>query len=146
MKITHKTASRILWYESIGFLMLIALFVDWMNFTDTWHESAVESLAVLGVWLVVYYFTKRLVSRLYYLEGFLPVCAWCKKIKLMMTDGFRWRTIFPRDLTPKPPTACVPLVRVRSGTRRGWAEKTEFGKTNAAGDRLGRALTASLCA
>jgi hypothetical protein len=24
-------------------------------------------------------FTKRIVSRLYYLEGFLRVCAWCKK-------------------------------------------------------------------
>jgi hypothetical protein len=100
MKITRQTASRILWYESAGFLMLIAL--SWMDeFHESWHESAVESLAVLGVWLVVFYFTKRLVARLYYLEGFLPVCAWCKKIhheeqwvplEKYFSDGFHTET------------------------------------------------------
>jgi hypothetical protein len=81
MKITHKSASRILWYESAGFLMLILL--SWLDeFHATWHESAVESAAVLAVWSIVFYFTRRLVSRLYYLERFLRVCAWCRKINL----------------------------------------------------------------
>jgi hypothetical protein len=85
MKITHKAASRILWYESAGFLLLILL--SWLDeYHASWHESAVESLAVLGVWLVVFCFTRRLVSRLYDLEGFLQVCAWCRKIN----DGEQW--------------------------------------------------------
>ncbi len=79
MKITHKTASRILWYESAGFLLLMAL--SWLDeYHESWHESAVECAAVLCVWAIVHFFTKRLVSRLYYLEGFLRVCSWCRKI------------------------------------------------------------------
>ena len=80
--------------------MLILL--SWLDeFHESWHESAIESLAVLGVWLVVFYFTRRLVSRLYYLEGFLPVCAWCKKIhykeqwgplEKYFSEGFRTET------------------------------------------------------
>jgi hypothetical protein len=32
------------------------------------------------VWLVVIILTKRLMRRLFYLDGFLRVCAWCRKI------------------------------------------------------------------
>ena len=79
MKTTRRMASRVLWYESAGFLLLIAL--SWMDeYHESWRESAVESGAVLGVWIIVYFFTRRLVSRLYYLERFLRVCSWCKKI------------------------------------------------------------------
>ena len=80
--------------------MLILL--SWLDeFHESWHESAVESLAVLVVWLVVFHLTRRLVSRLYYLEGFLPVCAWCKKIhhkeewvplEKYFSEGFRTET------------------------------------------------------
>jgi hypothetical protein len=117
MKITRKTASNILWYESAGFLMLILL--SWLDeFHESWHESAVESLAVLGVWLVVFYFTRRLVSRLYYLEGFLPVCAWCKKInheeqwvplEKYFSDGFHTETT--HGMCPE----CARKVRKKAG-------------------------------
>jgi len=81
--------------------MLILL--SWLDeFHVSWRESAVESAAVLGVWLVVFYFTKRLVSRLYYLEGFLQICAWCRKInrgeeqwvplEKYFSDGFHTET------------------------------------------------------
>jgi hypothetical protein len=75
MKISRKLASRILWYQSAGFLLLILL-----AWADKFHSSWSESVAVLGVWIVVFSFTKRLVSRSYYPNGFLRVCSWCRKI------------------------------------------------------------------
>ncbi len=87
---TH--VSRILWYEGIGFLVIIVL--SWINelsdlphlvgsiqYVPNWRESALETLIVLLVAVPVMILTKRLVSRLYYLEGFLRVCAWCKKLE-----------------------------------------------------------------
>jgi hypothetical protein len=86
---TH--VSRILLYEVIGFLMIIAL--SWINeltnlprlvggvhYVSNWRESALESLIVSLAAIPVMILTKRLVSRLYHLEGFLRVCAWCKKL------------------------------------------------------------------
>jgi len=47
---------------------------------SNWPEAAMESTALLIVWGVVIVFTKRLMRRLFYLDGFLRVCAWCRKI------------------------------------------------------------------
>jgi hypothetical protein len=89
--INQTKARRILWGESLGFLFLIAL--SWLNELISlphllfgggphanWHEAALESFFLLTVWFAVFSFTKRLLARLYYLEGFLRVCAWCRKI------------------------------------------------------------------
>ena len=86
---TH--VSRILVYEGIGFLVIIIL--SWIDvltnlprsigafhFTYSWQESVLETLTVLLVAIPVMILTRRIVSRLYYLEGFLRVCAWCKKL------------------------------------------------------------------
>jgi hypothetical protein len=90
--ITQTHVSRILWYEAIGFLAIIVL--SWVNelsdlphivsgvkYIPNWRESALETQIVLLVAIPVMVFTKRLVSRLYYLEGFLRVCSWCKKLE-----------------------------------------------------------------
>ena len=45
-----------------------------------WREAAIETLLVVVVWVAVHVVTKRLLARLHYLEGFLRVCAWCRKI------------------------------------------------------------------
>jgi hypothetical protein len=75
----RKMATSVLWCEAAGFVLLIIL--SWMDrYHTTWHESAVESCAVLAVGIVVFSLTRRLISRLYYLEGFLRVCSWCRKI------------------------------------------------------------------
>lgn len=87
---TH--VSRLLWYEAIGFLAIIVL--SWVNelsdlpylvggvpYVPNWRESALETTIVLLAAIPVMIFTRRLVSRLYYLEGFLRVCAWCKKLE-----------------------------------------------------------------
>jgi len=86
---TH--ASRILWCEGIGFLAIIALsWIDEMSalprligahqYISNWRESVLETLIVLAVAIPVMILTARLVSRLFYLEGFLSVCAWCRKL------------------------------------------------------------------
>lgn len=87
---TH--VSRLLWYEAIGFLAIIVL--SWVNelsdlpfvvggipYVPNWRESALETAIVLLAAIPVMIFTKRLVSRLYHLESFLRVCAWCKKLE-----------------------------------------------------------------
>ncbi len=86
-----KRPQLILWCENIGFFALIIL--SWVNelldfphyVFDThsrgnWRESVIETVAILIVWLSVHAVSKRLLSRLYYLEGFLRICAWCRKV------------------------------------------------------------------
>jgi hypothetical protein len=53
------------------------------------HEAMMETAAIVIVWLVVIVFTRRIVQRLFYFEGFLRVCAWCRKIGY--EDG--WTTV-----------------------------------------------------
>jgi hypothetical protein len=89
---TQTHVGRILWYEGIGFLVIIAL--SWLNelsdlprltgasqYVPNWRESAAETVIVVLVAIPVMLLTRRLVSRLYYLEGFLRICAWCKKLE-----------------------------------------------------------------
>ena len=87
---TH--AYRVLWYEGIGFLVIIVLswineltalshFLGGMEYLPNWRESVLETLIVLLAALPVMILTKRIVSRLYYLERFLRICAWCKKLE-----------------------------------------------------------------
>jgi len=89
---TQTYVSRILWLESIGFLAIIVL--SWLNelsdlphlvggvqYVPNWRESVLETLIVLLVAIPAMILSKRLMSRLYYLEGFLRVCAWCKKLE-----------------------------------------------------------------
>jgi hypothetical protein len=37
-------------------------------------------LFILAVWLLVMASTRRILERVKYLEGFLKVCAWCRRI------------------------------------------------------------------
>lgn len=84
-------ARRILIFEAIGFGLIILL--SWLNEllslptylfggekTGNWREAFVETMLALLVWLVLFTLTRRLLARLYYLEGFLRVCSWCRKI------------------------------------------------------------------
>jgi hypothetical protein len=86
-------ASTVVAYEVIGFLAIIAL--SWINellglpelifATDHpggWQESVLETAIILLVAVPVITLTRRLVSRLHYLEEFLRLCAWCRKIDM----------------------------------------------------------------
>jgi len=96
----RKKARWILWYETLGFACLIAL--SWLNELislphllfgagphSNWHEAMLETMLLVAVWLVVLFFTRRLLARVYHLEGFLRVCGWCRKIG----HDHDWRTL-----------------------------------------------------
>lgn len=88
----RKSGSRVLWYESFGFGLILLL--SWLNkFVDLphlftagdarlskWRDGFIETLLVLLIWAFVHSLTKRLVDRLHYLEGMLKICAWCRKV------------------------------------------------------------------
>ena len=90
--INRKKTQRILWYEAIGFLFLIAL--SWLNelvslpllifggdkYSASMHEAMMETIALVVVGFAVISVTMRLMRRLFYLDGFLRVCAWCRKV------------------------------------------------------------------
>jgi hypothetical protein len=89
----RRRASTIIAYEVVGFLAIIAL--SWINKllglpslifgTDHlggWHESLSETAIILLVAVPVIVLTRRLVTRLHYLEEFLRLCAWCRKLHL----------------------------------------------------------------
>jgi len=97
----RKPTNRILWYEGIGFGLLIGL--TWLDFLlpapglmlrsgglkDKGEDNLFISglIAIVGVLVMV--LTKRLVDRLHRLEGLLQVCAWCGRI----CDHGQWMSV-----------------------------------------------------
>ncbi len=80
-------------YEAAGFGSIIVLI--WLNEAldlpvlllgapetpVNWRESLLESALIAVVWTAVSRKTKTLFQRMKYLEGLLPVCAACKRIR-----------------------------------------------------------------
>jgi hypothetical protein len=89
----YSASKRVIAYEIIGFLSIILLI--WLNeLIDiphlflgaevtpiNWRESLFESVGILILGAVIIHFTKKIFQRMKYLEGILPVCASCKKIR-----------------------------------------------------------------
>src|SRR6185369_7013026 len=83
---------KILMYQSVGFLAIAAL--TWINectnlhtlifgehpYISDFRESALEMLFILAVWFIVYRSTRRLFSKVRYLEGMMRVCSWCRRV------------------------------------------------------------------
>lgn len=83
---------KILLYQSMGFLSIIGL--SWLDeylgltelifgdhsYIPEFHASLLAMLFILAVWLLVAASTRRILDRVKYLEGFLKVCAWCRRI------------------------------------------------------------------
>jgi len=88
-----KFSRLIIYYELFGFCLLIV--TTWINeFLDLPQqlfggqptpfnitESIFESLLILIVGLLVILLTLKLLREITHLEGFLPICASCKKIR-----------------------------------------------------------------
>ena len=83
--------SQILKVEIIGFLVIIGL--SWTNellglsglifgsgHRVNWPESLLETAIITLVAIPVILLTRRLVRHLHYLDAFLRVCSWCRKL------------------------------------------------------------------
>jgi hypothetical protein len=85
--------TKIVLYQNLGFLGVIILcYLDDLlklptlifsnhPFAFVHRQSTLEMLLVLGVWFLVSMSTRRILERVRYLEKFMRVCAWCRRIK-----------------------------------------------------------------
>ena len=84
-------SNRILWIEAIAFFSIIVL--SWAteavriphllygeSFTPNWHRAILRTVVITFIWLWVHLSTKKLLKRLHYLEEFLRICSWCRKV------------------------------------------------------------------
>jgi hypothetical protein len=87
----NKGRNSILWVEAGGFSLVIGL--SWLTealriphylfgepFTPNWHRAALRTVVIILIWLWVNWITRRLLKRLHYLEDFLRICSWCRKV------------------------------------------------------------------
>jgi len=84
--------TRIVLYQNLGFLgiMLISFLDELIKlpslifsdrpFAFMYQRSTLNMLMVLAVWFLVSVSTRRILERVRYLEKFMRVCAWCRKI------------------------------------------------------------------
>ena len=84
---------RVLAYELMAFLAIIAfVWIDEIFDTPNlvfgaestpinWTESIYESLIIALVGAVILFFTSRLFQAITHLEGIVPICASCKKVR-----------------------------------------------------------------
>lgn len=99
MKRLRSQFNTVLYIQFIGFALL--LLVSWLErsvflFSDdtifswfhpgTWHEAILESVLIIIVGFVVSIYSRKVLKRLHYLESFLRVCSWCRRLNL---DG-KW--------------------------------------------------------
>ena len=99
---SRRTAS-ILWVEGVGFSLIIV--IAWLSeILDVqhvffsapsginWARPVARTAVILLVWAAVHIATRRLLRRLYYLEDFLLMCAWCRRLghenRWMNTEEF----------------------------------------------------------
>jgi hypothetical protein len=89
--------NRILWVEAAAFLLIITL--SWLteviriphllygeDFTPNYRRAILRTVVILLIWLWVNVATRKLLRRLHYLEEFLRVCGWCRKV----SHGNEW--------------------------------------------------------
>lgn len=79
-------------YQNLGFLGIMVLcYLDellklpQLVFSDhpfalVFQRSTLEILLILGVWFLVSRSTQRSLQRIQYLEKFMRLCAWCRRI------------------------------------------------------------------
>jgi hypothetical protein len=92
VKRTKRRENSILWIEAFGFSLIIAL--SWLTeamripylifdepFAPNWRRAILRTVVVLAIWAWVHWATRRLLKRLHYLEEFLRICGWCRKVE-----------------------------------------------------------------
>ncbi|MEW6068432.1 MAG: hypothetical protein AB1610_09100 [Nitrospirota bacterium] len=89
---------RIIAYEMVGFGLIMGLL--WIDeifdiprlfgaeaTPINWVESIFETVIVFALCIFIVIFSWKFLKRIKYLEGFLPVCSFCKRIRVG-TDWF----------------------------------------------------------
>jgi hypothetical protein len=84
---------KVVLYQNLGFLAIIGLcylddllrlplliFSD-QGFIQIYRRSTLGMLLVFTVWFLVSTSTRRILDRIRYLEQFMRVCAWCRRIE-----------------------------------------------------------------
>lgn len=85
---------RIVFYELVGFAVFIIIL--WMNeiydlpyklfgaapTPINFHESCFESIIAGALCLLTVCSTQRLLKRIKYLQGIIPICSFCKKVRV----------------------------------------------------------------
>ena len=85
---------RIIIYEIMGFCLIIILL--WANeifdiphhlfgaqaTPINWVESIIETVCIMIMGILIIAVSIRFTTTIKYLEGFLPVCSYCKKIRV----------------------------------------------------------------
>ena len=87
----QRKPNRILWVEATAFSLII--FLSWLTeairiphllygeaFTPNYYRALLRTIVIMLIWLWVHLATKQLLRRLHYLEEFLRVCGWCRKV------------------------------------------------------------------
>jgi hypothetical protein len=138
--------TRIVLYQNIGFLAILAIcYLDDLlklpslifsdhPFAFLYRRSTLDILLVLAVWFLVSTSTRRILERIRYLEKFMRVCAWCRRIHFkgewmpleqFMRQGFD---------TPTTHGICVECLQQQQAAiaRAKEARKSKF-KESAAG-------------
>ena len=84
--------TKIVLYQNIGFLAILgicylndllklpSLIFSSHPFVSLYRQSTLDILLVLAVWFLVSNSTRRILERIRYLEKFMRVCAWCRRI------------------------------------------------------------------
>ena len=89
----RSVAKQIIIYEIIGFSAILLLI--WLDeFIDipylllgaeatpvNWRESLFESVCIVILGVIIIQFTHKMLQRMKHLEGILPICASCKRIR-----------------------------------------------------------------
>ena len=84
--------TRVIIYQNLGFLCIMVIgYLDELiklpslifsdhPFAFVFRRTTLDMLMVLAVWFLVSVSTRRILERIRYLEKFMSVCAWCRRI------------------------------------------------------------------
>lgn len=90
---TYGVSKKVVTYETIGFatILLFIWFDEWLDVTYllfgdaptpfNWKEALFESILVAALGAMIINYTQKIFRHMKYLEGILPVCSSCKKIR-----------------------------------------------------------------
>ena len=144
----HSQVTRIALYQNLGFLGIIILFFldDLLNlpslifsdhpFAFIYRRSTLGMLLVLGVWFLVSMSTRRIVERVRYLEKFMRVCAWCRRINYH-DEWMRLEEFIQQGFdTPTTHGICTECFNQQKAAIKQAKQRRENDRKNGMNDRL----------